>query len=183
MTIFHFWSSELVCLWNICHPSLPQPGMMTFSTRARLCAKWSHWMKRVVYWMDKEKDSLLTTCRPAWFYSWILIYLSWCPRHLSQTCNLTGRMAWVRKDRDCIFFHSVVTLIWCRRFYVKTEVLVLTSVLFVSSEMLSMPAVKRFSVSFAKHPTNGMFASFQLSFTVLTFWLFVFAWFLKCTRA
>uniref|UniRef100_A0A4W3HSZ2 Inositol hexakisphosphate and diphosphoinositol-pentakisphosphate kinase n=1 Tax=Callorhinchus milii TaxID=7868 RepID=A0A4W3HSZ2_CALMI len=29
------------------------------------------------------------------------------------------------------------------------------SVIFVSSEMLSMPAVKRFSVSFAKHPTNG----------------------------
>lgn len=27
---------------------------------------------------------------------------------------------------------------------------------FISSELLSMPAVKRFSVSYARHPTNGM---------------------------
>lgn len=30
----------------------------------------------------------------------------------------------------------------------------------ISSELLSMPAVKRFSVSYARHPTNGMSAFF-----------------------
>uniref|UniRef100_A0A4W5LV97 Uncharacterized protein n=1 Tax=Hucho hucho TaxID=62062 RepID=A0A4W5LV97_9TELE len=29
-------------------------------------------------------------------------------------------------------------------------------------ELFSMPAVKRFSVSFARHPTNGMSAFFQV---------------------
>ncbi len=32
---------------------------------------------------------------------------------------------------------------------------------FISSELLSMPAVKRFSVSYARHPTNGMFGVFE----------------------
>lgn len=38
---------------------------------------------------------------------------------------------------------------------------------FISSELLSMPAVKRFSVSFAKHPTNGTSASLQVYFHFL----------------
>lgn len=38
------------------------------------------------------------------------------------------------------------------------------SYLSFSSELLSMPAVKRFSVSFARHPTNGMSAFIQVYF-------------------
>uniref|UniRef100_A0A4W6C4B6 Inositol hexakisphosphate and diphosphoinositol-pentakisphosphate kinase n=1 Tax=Lates calcarifer TaxID=8187 RepID=A0A4W6C4B6_LATCA len=34
-------------------------------------------------------------------------------------------------------------------------IVTLVNFFFISSELLSMPAVKRFSVSFAKHPTNG----------------------------
>lgn len=34
----------------------------------------------------------------------------------------------------------------------------------ISSELFSMPAVKRFSVSFARHPTNGMSAFIQVYF-------------------
>ncbi len=43
---------------------------------------------------------------------------------------------------------------------------------FISSELLSMPAVKRFSVSFAKHPTNGTSASLQVYFHSLHLPLF-----------
>lgn len=43
---------------------------------------------------------------------------------------------------------------------------------FISSELLSMPAVKRFSVSFAKHPTNGTSASLQVYFHFLHLPLF-----------
>lgn len=45
---------------------------------------------------------------------------------------------------------------------------------FISSELLSMPAVKRFSVSFAKHPTNGTSASFKYFSTSPPFVLHVF---------
>lgn len=45
---------------------------------------------------------------------------------------------------------------------------------FISSELLSMPAVKRFSVSFAKHPTNGTSASFKYFSTPPPFVLHVF---------
>lgn len=34
----------------------------------------------------------------------------------------------------------------------------------ISSELFSMPAVKRFSVSFARHPTNGMSAFIHVHF-------------------
>lgn len=40
----------------------------------------------------------------------------------------------------------------------------LVNFFFISSELLAMPAVKRFSVSFAKHPTNGTSASFKYFF-------------------
>lgn len=40
----------------------------------------------------------------------------------------------------------------------------LVNFFFFSSELLAMPAVKRFSVSFAKHPTNGTSASFKYFF-------------------
>lgn len=35
---------------------------------------------------------------------------------------------------------------------------------FFPLELLSMPAVKRFSVSYARHPTNGMFGVFESIF-------------------
>lgn len=47
---------------------------------------------------------------------------------------------------------------------------------FISSELLSMPAVKRFSVSFAKHPTNGTSASLQVYFLFLHLPYFACQW-------
>lgn len=41
----------------------------------------------------------------------------------------------------------------------------------ISSELFSMPPVKRFSVSFARHPTNGMSAFIQVYSTLLRFFL------------
>lgn len=42
----------------------------------------------------------------------------------------------------------------------------------ISSELFSMPPIKRFSVSFARHPTNGMSAFIQVSLLLscMIFW-------------
>lgn len=53
-------------------------------------------------------------------------------------------------------------------------IVTLVNFFFISSELLSMPAVKRFSVSFAKHPTNGTSASFKYFSTSPPFVLHVF---------
>lgn len=71
-----------------------------------------------------------------------------------------------RMDGDLALPQVVVfclrILFWCVYVLVlvaKTRMLMPMPVFsFISSELLSMPAVKRFSVSFAKHPTNGTFA-------------------------
>lgn len=51
-----------------------------------------------------------------------------------------------------------------------------TSYLLISSELFSMPAVKRFSVSFARHPTNGMSAFIQVSFDTQFISCMIFLW-------
>lgn len=96
-------------------------------------------------------------------------------RRLSFSCMLVGRH---RPALSLILLFCLSFFMWKHiqgnRQTGQTQVPavpVIPVTFLISSELFSMPAVKRFSVSFARHPTNGMSAFIQVISTLLQFFL------------
>lgn len=71
---------------------------------------------------------------------------------------------------SCCFFSCICFIMLIKeahrpaRWHTYQQPPVIPVTFLISSELLSMPAVKRFSVSFARHPTNGMSVFIQVYF-------------------
>lgn len=86
---------------------------------------------------------------------------------LSAALSTLGFVVLPQSCQSVTWFVCLVVFVWLFKLVFLTapwvssadpSVYSLTLVPLISSELLSMPPVKRFSVSFARHPTNGMSA-------------------------
>lgn len=88
----------------------------------------------------------------------IFTHVSW----QTETDESTGQLS---HSVSLLFFFFPLcknTNKWANRQTQVPAVPVIPVTFLISSELLSMPAVKRFSVSFARHPSNGMSAFIQV---------------------